>query len=269
MNKSTYLNNATVQEFIGWLAPLIDQPNSLIHSYTNLRPKYNWNCNSIYSAFENYRWGKKNFYETKEELDKLSYSLKKAIQIGDYITAKACCKGILKWGNVDKKGNTDKIDELDNNLPDYLNKVIDSLHPEITNTNNSYKDIKMNSGFTKIYSLIIDDFIIYDSRVGSALGLLVLNFCDSTGRTEIPKVIRFAYGNAQGKRTGPLNKRDPRRGGMTFPLLGRSDRDHIIHNVHANWILKEILSCSNSELKNLREFEAALFMIGYNVECSR
>lgn len=29
----------------------------------------------------------------------------------------------------------------------------------------------MNSGFAKLYSLIIDDFVIYDSMVGAALGL--------------------------------------------------------------------------------------------------
>ena len=36
----------------------------------------------------------------------------------------------------------------------------------------------MNSGFTKIYSLYIDDFIIYDSRVGAALGFLVRCYCE-------------------------------------------------------------------------------------------
>ena len=39
----------------------------------------------------------------------------------------------------------------------------------------------MNAGFVKIYSLLCDDCVIYDGRVGAALGLLTRQFCEATG----------------------------------------------------------------------------------------
>lgn len=41
----------------------------------------------------------------------------------------------------------------------------------------------MNSGFTKLYSLIFDKFIMYDSRVAAALAFLVMRYEAATGRT--------------------------------------------------------------------------------------
>lgn len=46
--------------------------------------------------------------------------------------------------------------------------------------------LKMNSGFSKIYSLLVDDFIMYDSRVAAALCLLVRRFCEAKGLNEVP-----------------------------------------------------------------------------------
>ena len=34
----------------------------------------------------------------------------------------------------------------------------------------------MNAGFVKIYSVLLDSCVIYDGRVGAALGLLVRQF---------------------------------------------------------------------------------------------
>ena len=52
----------------------------------------------------------------------------------------------------------------------------------------------MNAGFVKIYSLLCDDCVIYDGRVGAALGLLARQFCEATGRTEVPSALAFAFG---------------------------------------------------------------------------
>ena len=35
----------------------------------------------------------------------------------------------------------------------------------------------MNSGWTKVYALMLDDFPIYDGRVGAAMGYLVRRYC--------------------------------------------------------------------------------------------
>ena len=57
--------------------------------------------------------------------------------------------------------------------------------------------IIMNSGFTKIYSLYINDFIIYDSRVGAALCYLVKLYCIEQKQGGVPSSLKFAYGDAR------------------------------------------------------------------------
>ena len=37
-------------------------------------------------------------------------------------------------------------------------------------------------------------FVIYDGRVGAALGLLTRQFCEATGHTEGPSALEFAFG---------------------------------------------------------------------------
>ena len=60
--------------------------------------------------------------------------------------------------------------------------------------------IIMNSGFTKIYSLYINDFIIYDSRVGAALCYLVKLYCIEQKQGGVPSLLKFAYGDARNRR---------------------------------------------------------------------
>lgn len=137
----------------------------------------------------------------------------------------------------------------------------------------------MNSGFTKIYSLIVHDFVIYDSRVGAALGLLVRNFCEETGRVKTPEELRFAWG---AKRRGASvntkitdNPRNPSYKGYKFPILTNNTKLHINNNIRANWLLKEVLQRTTSKFNmldenlRLRALEAALFMIGYDVKDRR
>ena len=40
-----------------------------------------------------------------------------------------------------------------------------------------FSDLRFNAGMTKVYSLMCDNFIIYDSRVAAALGWLVMKYC--------------------------------------------------------------------------------------------
>ena len=56
----------------------------------------------------------------------------------------------------------------------------------------------MNAGFIKIYSLLCDYCLIYDGRVGAALGLLTRQFCETTGRTAIPNYVGLRLWHAEG-----------------------------------------------------------------------
>lgn len=288
MKRKEYCESSSVQAFISWLSSLIDKEDFFVHSYFIAKSKENWMCNSIYSAFENYKWsfhcvdGSGNridgssFLDSKIVLDECSSKLRTSLYLRDEDACFSACRQILEWGGVTNK-NSDRISRIKNrcNYFNYAIKILesDSDLEEFTNA-----DIIMNSGFTKIYSLIVKDFIIYDSRVGAALGLLVKCFCENTKKEKIPEELRFAWGL---KRKSPYsqienyeNPRNPSNQLYKFPILN-NNKLHINNNIRANWLLKEILQKTNSkfnyldESMALRALEAALFMIGYEVRTDR
>ncbi|MBC6399703.1 MAG: hypothetical protein GDA42_01780 [Ekhidna sp.] len=111
--------------------------------------------------------------------------------------------------------------------------------------------------------------MIYDSRVGAALGLLIRNFLTDKNILEIPNELKFAYGKARptkGDKSG-INKRNPSNENFKFPFLRNDDKFHTLNNIRANWLLKDIAdkSAFKNESSPIRALEAALFMIGYSV----
>ncbi|MDR6564455.1 MULTISPECIES: hypothetical protein [unclassified Arcicella] len=284
MNKIEFLSKEPVQAFIKWIAPKLDGDDSFIHSYMMKRPKGSvWECNSIYSAFENYKWGftcyhpirqirftGKTFEDCKVLLEELGDGLRKSVDNNDSELCQKYCIAILDWGGV-MHGNKQKVEALGADISSYLKNCTDKLNPNIFDTKGSYyEDIIMTAGFTKIYSLLVNDFVIYDGRVGAALGLLVRMFCEEKGLSIIPSELLFAFGNAKGDVYGIDNKRNPSNNLYTFPLLTQNKK-HTENNIRANWLLKEILDKTESKFskidsrEQLRAFESALFMIGYDV----
>ncbi|MTK13892.1 MAG: hypothetical protein F8N39_18065 [Clostridiaceae bacterium] len=286
MNKTEFLERTSVRSFIEWISSRLDVPKGFEHRYIMKRPKGQvWECDSIYSAFENYNWsftclhagiGKsvkgKTFDESKKLLSELSVGLNKSIEGSNAELCQRYCFSILDWGGVLPK-NREKILSIGNDIVEYFKSARIKLNPSTFNTNDNYEDIIMNAGFTKIYSLFIEDFIIYDGRVGAALGLLVRKYCEDLGLSAIPPELCFAYGNARESRPNERvqNRRNPSNEKYKFPVLGNIHVKHTNNNLRANWLLKEILTQCNSRFtmleKNtqLRALESALFMIGYDV----
>ena len=283
MRKEQFLNRATVHSFIDWISLRLDGNKCFNHIYILKRPRgVVWECDSIYSAYENYKWAftcksplssdsltGETFEECKFLLTNLSNGLRESIAQNDTILCQKYCIAILDWGGV-LNGNKNKVFELGDNITTYFSDCKERLNANVFNLNGNYRDIIMTAGFTKIYSLLIDDFIIYDGRVGAALGLLVRKYCEEKALRAIPPELLFAYGNSKGDNYGIQNRRNPSQGIFKFPLLIANKR-HTENNIRANWMLKEILSKSFSKFNTiepqtrLRAFESALFMIGYDV----
>jgi hypothetical protein len=131
--------------------------------------------------------------------------------------------------------------------------------------------LRMDSGLTKIYSLSSTRSIIYDDRVGAALGLLVQQFLEHDGKKHCLKAPKKP-GNRRGivpdklrfMRSGRKD-RNPSRGMLSFPSRGsKASLNHARANVMANWILGAV-SDRVSKIWDIRKLEATLFMIGYRV----
>ena len=122
----------------------------------------------------------------------------------------------------------------------------------------------------KIYSLLCDDCVIYDGRVGAALGLLTRQFCEATGHTEVPSALEFAFGTPKEARNTKNTKvRDPSHGPLRFPRLGPDARFHTVQARRANWFIGRALNRNPNAFsageEGFHELAAGLFMVGYDL----
>ena len=105
--------------------------------------------------------------------------------------------------------------------------------------------------------------IIYDGRVGAALAYLARMFLKQSGYNHIPASMRYRWGGA---RTKGVN-RNPSTEEYKFPMLwsGRSKhREHARMMALASDLIDQVSKQTNP-VTTSRDWEAALFMVGYEV----
>jgi hypothetical protein len=129
---------------------------------------------------------------------------------------------------------------------------------------------RMNAGFTKIYALLANDSIIYDGRVGAALGYIVTLFCEQTGE-EFTEDLNFYWGASESK--GRFRNPSIPEKGFNFTKLSNSNESGwALCNVKANWLLTSAIDKLEDSFKfggygkkdMLHAIEASLFMVGYD-----
>jgi hypothetical protein len=282
MRKDDYLNDINVRSFVKWVLPMVNGQSTFKHCYHDNKRNVDWCCDNIYDAYKKYRWNFKSYFPNKNNLEVIGCCFEKSslflndikkvfddsLNDKDSENIIKCSNAILKWGGV-TNSNSDKLVSKKDSIIDYFYDVKNRLNPEDVSLNDKFEDILMNSGFTKIYSILIDDFIIYDSRVGAALGLLIGEFLKENNIISIPETLKFAYGKSRQIKNEPYtkNRRDPSTNQYFFPCLNGNNLLHINNNIRANWLLWNIAKNSkfNYEEYPLRSLESALFMIGYDV----
>ena len=258
MTKQSYLQDVQVSQFIQWMADQIDKPKT--YRYYHDKNKRDWECSSIFNAYEKYEWKGKNFRATKADLDKWSGALNNSLRTNSDTGCKTACESILKWGGV-QRGNKAKLEKIQKEgLVKYLTKVKEQLTVEEP----KFSGVVMSSGFSKIYSLLLDHFIIYDSRVAAALGYFVRLYCEEMHLPKVPEPLRFAYCASRG-----THRRNPSKGLYHFPIM--QPNKYAMHNLRASWLLQEVVNRPSNlfyqlhDKQRLRALEAALFMIGYEL----
>lgn len=165
---------------------------------------------------------------------------------------------------------------MGNGVSDYLIRAKEHLNLSKVRLG-KHKSIIINSGFTKKYFLLIDDFIMYDGRVGAALGLLGRLYAEENGFENMPKSIEFSFGSGQvsGRSNKNANRRNPSKGNYKLPEFTGNHTRHINDNIKASWMLKNIADNTTSRFADLPQdavlneritaIQSALFMIGYDV----
>jgi predicted transcriptional regulator len=132
MNIDEYLNLPVILDFIRWIDQRLDRTNSFNHSYIDAKTHKKWCCNSIYDAYKQYKWEKKNFNETQEELSEYKNKLEVALSNNNVEEVKKVCISVLEWGV--KNGNKTTIENCDD-IVHYLLKTREEIAPYNFDTN--------------------------------------------------------------------------------------------------------------------------------------
>ncbi len=230
-----------------------------------------WTCTSLSDALRKYSWAGKDYEGNKKSLASCATNLQDSLLRGHDADAYACCTRILDWGNVRARATTEWLTRLSDSgrLCRTLSEAIASLRGGETSCFDVPAEFLMNSGTTKIYSLgdSSDALIIYDGRVGAALGYLAARYLALRGVAETPEELGFMWGASRPTRQGQ-HRRNPSVDPYRFRELGVGNKKN---RQHANMVARGSRLIANLSQKTgvtPREWEAALFMVGYELPAS-
>jgi hypothetical protein len=237
LNNYDFVNSTEVNQFIDFLR------NGIFSSASQLQ-KY----------LDDYKWSGLNFEQTFEKVFSLRADLKLALNSHDADQAFDICCEILSWGGVGVATKNKKALEenrSNGNLISTLKKARTFIQSYIIDTENF--NLRMNAGFSKIYALLGDEFIIYDSRVAAQLCWLIKQCFNDN-----PMIFNFGKCDYMAK----VN-RDP---GKEFPMLTGKPKKYFESNIKAAWILQRLADRHNllklSTDKMIFAYQTALFVEG-------
>ncbi|HOB86268.1 MAG TPA: hypothetical protein PKO38_01100 [Bacillota bacterium] len=288
MKRDEFLESGYVPEFIQWLETKLDKPGTFEHSFYLEKAGKEWRCGCLYEAFQAYWWpfslidpvsGEKvsgeGFEETFAFLTRLAEAFRRSVGEGDVAATQQCALAALEWGGALPK-NRERILEMGPRICSYFRDVSHRLDLAKVTLGDHY-DIRSNAGFTKLHFLLVDDLIMYDGRVGAAMGFLLPRFCEEKGLEAVPDSLRFSFGRDRGDKPGSskYHRRDPSDGPYRFPEFTGDRWRHLNDNIKASWLLKAVADSTGSRFKELPQepllnkrltaLQSALFMLGYDV----
>lgn len=307
--RNDYLQDEYVQGFVGYLADVISGkvPVDISVSFSRIKlppdftlrfvdgvsegkgpaAVYTLQCGTLQAFYDMYWWDRKYYADNAETLDVVKAKIRAAIDAESTVTGHSAALDaiheVMKWGfgqgTRAYRKNMEWAESLGADLVPVLKLGRESLtgsSPDISvfapvNPNVAGSKVpRMNAGWTKYYALALPDFIIYDGRVGAAMGFLARRYLESMPPTRrpavLPESLAFRWAAGQGN-----NLRDPSSTQYKFPSLkhiGKGPQEWAQVNVQANWILAA--ACNKAQASwvsgpdGLRKLEAALFMLGYD-----
>ena len=259
------------------MAVRFDDSSGWTHAWVDRKSGNRWRCNGLRDAFVQYRWNLESWAVNKTTLDAFRRELREAVQTEEVRSVVTVCENVLRWGGVPAH-NVAYLHQRRPVLVRELQHLQDLLSRHRTPSkrdlcrepDNPATECRMNAGFVKIYSLLCDYCVIYDGRVGAALGLLARQFCEATDRTTVPSALAFAFGTPkEAPNTKNAKVRDPSRGTLRFPRLRPDARFHTVQVMRANWFIRCALARNPHAFSageaGFHELAAGLFMVGYDL----
>lgn len=278
MNRSTYLDDPQVKTFVKWATNLVTGKWGLRHGWYSPRLESRgckqFECKSLYDAYRRYCWPStvtradgssvsvRMFDETAALFDEIREELQDSVvrypatdeQKDRFL---ATCIRIMQWGGINRH---DRLKQLGRDALPILIANARLLDPQHADTDRLKGFKYMKSGYSKIYSLIIDGFPIYDSRVACGLTSLIWLFSKESKLESIPLSLKLAVPEPRG-----TQNRNPY--GFPFVRDGQDSR-YADSNVKAAWLLGALAEIGGEfgalpAQRRLLALQSSLFMIGY------
>lgn len=296
MRIADFKENHQTQEFVTWFSHRIDgtaaiafkyQPELLYSTLSDAREAYSWPPRATTIPTPNGDLSLRansSLAENTKVLDQLRTGLRTSFandELGQGVLAD-WVEAVLRWGGVYSrqrdKGNAGWLDNRRNSedLWVTLKDAMAAFTAGKIHSGEGVSGLRSNAGLTKVYSLLLDDFIIYDSRVAGALAWLVMTWGQETG--DIPHHLRFICMQAnEGKSVEATRRKVRRPDNSMFPQLQssniRAHQKHAMWNLRANHLLVAALaqaqqrqsSLATAGFRTVRDVEAALFVMGYDL----
>lgn len=243
------------------------------HEYINRQSRRRITLNGLCGALAQYYWKDKSYDENECDLRNLRSGLLRALEARTERRdecVRVSCDRVLQWGGVvAHNGNWLVAHQV--GLAEKIRKFANTLRCGNDDLAIPFRDVRFNAGMTKIYSLLVPGFIIYDSRVAAALGWFIVRWCSEINAPTVPHLLAFSWMPAKEAPNCQTPKtRNPSCGRYNFPRLYHDPVKYARDNLRASWILFEIVNtseklCFHGKEDPLRALEAALFMWGYDL----
>lgn len=207
MTKSEFLADSDVGALARWVADRFERESGWTHTYSDRTTEVRWSCIGLADAWQQYRWHGKDWATTKDELDSYRHALRGAVAAGDGEAAHATCTSVLRWVGVAATNAAELttrkatlIAELQHLARVLTGDRTPGVEDMFRDPNDAASECRLNAGFVKIYSVLLDSCVIYDGRVGAALGLLARQYCIAVGCAEVPPIFFGSPGARQRNR---------------------------------------------------------------------
>lgn len=281
MKQGEFLGTPPVASFVAWAGDFVAGRRRLKRRwYSPQGPGFTFECGSLREACEKYRWPmvgeSKGFDETAGLFDRWQRTMadrgvwqSPAAGLPDRFRHTAI--EVTRWGRMPQVR-----DDLERMGPSEMDVLF--ANARLLDPDRGDADVKMlkaggirymNSGYSKIYAMMLKSFPIYDSRVACALTSLVRAYCVEYGLDQVPEPLRLGVLSGRGDAV-----RNPSDESYRFVVIGgggdyRRTR-HASSNLRAAWLLKELADREGRnggwpEGHEALALQSALFMVGYEV----
>ena len=183
MQRCEYLH--CVKDFVDWLRLRVSGVEPFKHQYT-LRC-YDWICDSLWEAHENYSWLGANFDENQSILSRLRNDLRNALATDNTRLFLDTAYDVLDWGGVT---HHDRLCSLGAKALPAFRKSIELLDP-ITADTKFLTGCNMNAGLAKLFSLMIDGYSDVRRPCRSRHGLPSTKYCEHHNVRVVPDLLAF------------------------------------------------------------------------------